>query len=218
VQFRGVLGSHCAAGSCSSVERSYVTYIFAPCSRNIRTSFTFRFAAPSKSRRLSSRPDIGWSTTNEDRLASAVSRAALCSQARPLPDLRGAHAPVRQPAHRDLVQPRSRVQARAESVADRLFPHLRATGAMGPDVPVGFLTSVVTALRIVVLGKAACGFIAAWGLTKHEPWARIVVLVFAFLSLFNVPFGTALGIYTMWVLLPGDSQRECEALAETKAA
>jgi hypothetical protein len=103
-------------------------------------------------------------------------------------------------------------------VADRLFPHLRATGAMGPEVPVGFLTSVVTALGIVVLGKSACGFIAAWGLMKHEPWARIVALVFAFLSLFNVPFGTALGIYTMWVLLPGESQREYEALAEAKAA
>ena len=39
------------------------------------------------------------------------------SQARPFPDFRDAHAPVRLPTHRDLVQPRSRVQAGAESVA-----------------------------------------------------------------------------------------------------
>ncbi len=31
----------------------------------------------------------------------------LCSHARPFPDLRDAHAPVRQPAHRDPVQPRT---------------------------------------------------------------------------------------------------------------
>ena len=36
---------------------------------------------------------------------------------RPFPDLRDPNASVRQPAHRNLVQPRSRVQAGAESVA-----------------------------------------------------------------------------------------------------
>ena len=39
------------------------------------------------------------------------------SHARPFPDFRDAHAPVRLPTHRDPVQPRSRVQAGAESVA-----------------------------------------------------------------------------------------------------
>ena len=39
---------------------------------------------------------------------------------RPLPDLRDTHAAVRQPAHRDLIQPRSRVQAGAKSVAASL--------------------------------------------------------------------------------------------------
>jgi len=46
--------------------------------------------------------------------------ASLNPQARPLPDFRDAHAAVRLPAHRDLVQPRSRVQAGAESVAAAL--------------------------------------------------------------------------------------------------
>ena len=35
----------------------------------------------------------------------------------PFADFRHAHAPIRQPTHRDLVQPRSRVQAVAKSVA-----------------------------------------------------------------------------------------------------
>jgi hypothetical protein len=36
--------------------------------------------------------------------------------------------------------------------------------------------------------------------------------------LFNIPFGTAIGVYTMWVLLPGASQREYEELVEKPAA
>ena len=44
-------------------------------------------------------------------------RSHLDSQAGPLPDFRDAHAPVRLPAYRDFVQPRSRVQAGAKSVA-----------------------------------------------------------------------------------------------------
>jgi len=38
-------------------------------------------------------------------------------KSRPFPNFRDAHAPIRLPTHRDLVQPRSRVQAGAESVA-----------------------------------------------------------------------------------------------------
>ena len=99
-----------------------------------------------------------------------------------------------------------------------LFPHLREMDKVPPDVPIGFLTSLFTTLGILVLGKAACGFIAGWGLMQHETWARVVALVLAFISLFNIPFGTAIGVYTMWVLLPGDSQREYDALVAAKAA
>ena len=98
-----------------------------------------------------------------------------------------------------------------------LFPHLREMDKVPPDVPVGFLTSLFTTLGILVLGKAALGFIAGWGLMKHEAWARVLSLVLAFLSLLNVPFGTALGIYTMWVLMPGESQREYDELAARAA-
>jgi hypothetical protein len=99
-----------------------------------------------------------------------------------------------------------------------LFPHLHEMKGTPPDVPVGFLTSLFTTIAIIVLAKAACGFFAGWGLLQHEPWARILALVLAFISLFNIPFGTAIGVYTLWVLLPGDSQREYEALLQAPAA
>jgi hypothetical protein len=103
-------------------------------------------------------------------------------------------------------------------LGNTLFPHLREMGQVPPDAPIGFLTSLFTMLGILILGKAALGFIAGWGLMKHEGWARALALVLSFLSLFNIPFGTAIGVYTMWVLLPGESQREYDALVAARAA
>jgi hypothetical protein len=39
--------------------------------------------------------------------------------------------------------------------------------------------------------------------------------VLAFVELIHVPFGTALGIYTLWVLLPSQSDDEYKALSQT---
>ncbi len=103
-------------------------------------------------------------------------------------------------------------------LGNTLFPHLREMKGVPPDVPVGFLTALFTTLGVIVLAKAACGFIAGWGVMQHEAWARIVALVLAFISLFNIPFGTAIGVYTMWVLLPGESQREYDAMVAERAA
>lgn len=45
------------------------------------------------------------------------------------------------------------------------------------------------------------GIIAGVGLLTYRPWARMLTLVVAVFELLNVPLGTALGIYTFWVLL-----------------
>jgi hypothetical protein len=102
-------------------------------------------------------------------------------------------------------------------LANTLFAHLHEMGAP-QEVPTGFLTALVSTLGIIVLAKAACGFFAGWGLLHREPWARVVALVLSFISLFNIPFGTAIGVYTMWVLLPGASQQEYDALVPARAA
>jgi hypothetical protein len=102
-------------------------------------------------------------------------------------------------------------------IANTLLVHLRRAGIEGG--PPAFLTPLLSTVAILLLAKAACGFIAGWGLLQREPWARVLVLVVAFVSLFtNIPFGTALGIYTMWVLLPAESEQEYEAMAEARAA
>jgi hypothetical protein len=102
-------------------------------------------------------------------------------------------------------------------LANTLFAHLHEMGAP-PEVPTGFLQSLLSTIGIIVLAKAVCGFFAGWGLMHREPWARVAAIVLAFISLFNIPFGTAIGVYTMWVLLPGQSQHEYDALVAMPAA
>ena len=97
-------------------------------------------------------------------------------------------------------------------IANTILAHRHEFGAPEQGPP-GFLQPLLSTIAIFILAKAAIGFIAGWGLLQREGWARIVALVLAFISLFNVPFGTAIGVYTMWVLLPAPSQQEYDALA-----
>lgn len=48
----------------------------------------------------------------------------------------------------------------------------------------------------------------AWGLYERQPWARTLGIVIGCLALIRIPFGTALGIYTLWVLVPEASAKE----------
>ena len=60
---------------------------------------------------------------------------------------------------------------------------------------------VAMALTVISLPGLVCGA----GLLRQRGWARIVALVLALLNICNLPFGTALAIYTFWVLLNEDS-------------
>lgn len=50
------------------------------------------------------------------------------------------------------------------------------------------------------------GIIAGWGLLSFQPWARILTIVLSCIELLHIPFGTALGVYGLWVLLSNDGQ------------
>jgi hypothetical protein len=95
-------------------------------------------------------------------------------------------------------------------LGNTLFPHLHEFAPTPPDVPVGFLSSLFCFLGSAILIKAALGFLAGWGLLRRERWARMLTMVLSFLALLNIPLGTALGVYSLWVLLPQQSERDYE--------
>lgn len=64
-------------------------------------------------------------------------------------------------------------------------------------------TALVAFLVIVSLP----GLIAGIGLLKMRPWARIVGIVVAVLSLLNIPLGTIVGVYGLWVLFSRETEQ-----------
>lgn len=86
-------------------------------------------------------------------------------------------------------------------------------GGPPPEMMV-WIAPLISVVGWLVLAKAAVGLFAGWGLLQHEDWARVFGLVVGFLALLNVPIGTALGIYTLWVLLPSQSEQEYKTLAQ----
>lgn len=58
-------------------------------------------------------------------------------------------------------------------------------------------------LLLIAAVIALSFFLAGWGLFKRRRWGTIAAMVAAVPNLFNVPFGTALAIYTFWALFAG---------------
>lgn len=64
-----------------------------------------------------------------------------------------------------------------------------------------------TALVVFLLALSLPGLITGIGLLKLQPWARILGIVLSAINLINIPFGTALGIYGLWVLLTRETEQ-----------
>ena len=99
------------------------------------------------------------------------------------------------------------------------FPFLRGwrgqstwpLGGWGLD---GFLSRGVFSVGVVLAMFGVLHLVLAYGLFERESWARMLGLVIGFLALLRFPLGTALGIYTLWVLLPEESGAEYDRLAK----
>jgi hypothetical protein len=70
-----------------------------------------------------------------------------------------------------------------------------------------FLGIIAVAISSFMTLLALPSIIGGWGLFKGYGWGKPVVIVLSLLQLPNVPFGTALGVYSLWVLLLNDQQR-----------
>jgi hypothetical protein len=80
-------------------------------------------------------------------------------------------------------------------------------GLLSGDIEaIGITTGVGTVVAAIMLIFAAPGLIGGIGLLKGCSWAWILVLILGCLNLLNIPFGTALGAYTIWVLVQQESK------------
>ncbi len=96
-------------------------------------------------------------------------------------------------------------------LANTLFGKLGRLSHHG-EIPI-FLQPLLSVIGLIILLKALAGFAAGWGLLERQTWARALTLVLGFISLINVPLGTAIGIYTIWVLLSREADEEYQHLS-----
>ena len=104
------------------------------------------------------------------------------------------------------------------TVAGGLHVALGAMGVLGGVMLVlsgrAAQTGVLPELLGILLAAAAlAGLIGGVGLLRGAGWARLVLLVVSVVYLFDLPFGTALGAYSLWVLLHSGTP---EALARRR--
>jgi hypothetical protein len=80
-------------------------------------------------------------------------------------------------------------------------PWMQGPWAHGPLPPMLLGPAILHFAWIFVVLRSGLALAAGWGLLQRTQWGRIVAIVAAFLSLLRIPFGTALGIWTLVVLL-----------------
>jgi hypothetical protein len=60
---------------------------------------------------------------------------------------------------------------------------------------------------ILVMALSLPGLIIGIGLIKFRPWARMAAIILSAFDLLSIPFGTALGVYGLWVLLNRETEQ-----------
>ena len=79
-------------------------------------------------------------------------------------------------------------------------------GAISGERQAMFITGTIGAAIVVLLVVISLpGIIAGIGLLKFRPWAPILAIIVGALHLLSFPFGTALGVYTLVVLLNAET-------------
>jgi hypothetical protein len=74
-------------------------------------------------------------------------------------------------------------------------------GSGGGQFAAGLTAAAFTALAVIAMLWGAAHVVVGVPLRRHKPWARLIALMLGSIDLLLLPYGTALGIYTLWVLL-----------------
>ena len=69
------------------------------------------------------------------------------------------------------------------------------------QVAAGVTAAAFTALAIIAMLWGAAHVVVGVPLRRHKPWSRLGALTLGSVDLLLLPYGTALGVYALWVLL-----------------
>lgn len=88
-----------------------------------------------------------------------------------------------------------------------VFLAVAGGGFLSGDLEAIFWTTgVATAVGGFLALTSLPSVIGGLGLLGRKNWARVLVLIVAVFDLVNVPIGTAVAVYTFWVLLQDETR------------
>jgi hypothetical protein len=83
-----------------------------------------------------------------------------------------------------------------------------STAAAFDDPKAGLVIGTLMLVALLISAIVSIpNILAGWGLLKHRQWARVLTIILAILNIFAFPIGTAIGVYALWVLFHGETQR-----------
>ena len=87
------------------------------------------------------------------------------------------------------------------------FTAVSVSGDSDAAFALPFIGITGVALVGLLLLLSLPGVITGIGLLRLRPWARVAGIVLSILGLMAIPFGTAIGVYGLWVLFSKDTER-----------
>jgi hypothetical protein len=79
-------------------------------------------------------------------------------------------------------------------------------GGESSQVAASLTAALFTTLAVVAILWGAAHVVVGVPLRRHRPWARIMALTLGSVDLVLLPYGTALGVYALWLLLGGQGR------------
>jgi hypothetical protein len=88
-----------------------------------------------------------------------------------------------------------------------IFAVLSGVGVLSDDeTAMGVLGIIGMIILFIMFALAVPSIIAGIGVLMRREWGRITALVVGILSLVDIPFGTAIGVYSIWVLMNDETR------------
>jgi hypothetical protein len=84
---------------------------------------------------------------------------------------------------------------------------LVASSGRPPSFAASFTAAAFTTLAIIAMLWGLAHVAVGVPLRRHRPWSRMGALMLGSIDLVLLPYGTALGVYALWVLLRQDAKR-----------
>jgi hypothetical protein len=80
-------------------------------------------------------------------------------------------------------------------------------GGGGGQVAAGLTAAAFMTLAAIAIVWGAAHVAVGVPVRRRKPWARLLALMLGSVDLLLLPYGTALGIYTMWALLNEEGKK-----------